>query len=69
MPQRGCRSRPRFSPLIFVHPMGTWKMPLDGTKEHRLEAYVTLLSGLSSDLLEPPELSPCTRSGDATALM
>jgi hypothetical protein len=30
--------------------METWKMPLDGAKEHRLEAYAALFSGLSSDL-------------------
>ena len=32
--------------------------------EHRLEAYATLVSGLSRDLPEPSrELLPCTRSG------
>src|SRR5580704_8634373 len=37
-------------------------------KEHRLEAYATLFSGLSSDLSEPSrELSPCTCCNDATA--
>ena len=35
-------------------------------EEHRLEAYATLFSGLSSDLSEP---SPCTRNDDATALI
>jgi hypothetical protein len=28
-------------------------MPLDGAKEHRLEAYAALFSGLSSDLSGP----------------
>jgi hypothetical protein len=46
----------------------TWKTLLDGAKEHRLEAYATLCSGLSSDLSEPSrELSPYTRSDKATA--
>jgi hypothetical protein len=34
-----------------------------GSNKHRLDAYATSVSGLSSDLLEP---SPCTRSDDAT---
>ena len=33
----------------------TWKTPLDGAKEHRLEAYATLFSGVSSDLSEPSQ--------------
>ena len=70
--QRGLTARPRVSTLIFVHipeelPT-TWKTTLDRAKEHRLEAYATLFSRLSSDLSEPSrELSACTRSDDATA--
>jgi hypothetical protein len=33
--------------------METWETPFDGAKEHRLEAYATLSSGLSNDLSEP----------------
>jgi hypothetical protein len=37
-----------------------WKTQLYGAKEHRLEAYATLFSGLSSDLSAPSrEVSPC----------
>jgi hypothetical protein len=61
----------RFNPHLCAHPgrsVETWKTPLDRAKEHRLEAYATLFSGLSSDLSEPSrELSPCTRSDDAAA--
>jgi hypothetical protein len=47
---------PRVPTLIFVEfpeeRVETWKTPLDGAKEHRLEAYGTLLSRLLSDLSE-----------------
>jgi hypothetical protein len=38
---------------LCAHPgrtVETWKTPLDGAKEHRLEAYATMLSGVSSGL-------------------
>jgi hypothetical protein len=45
--RRSDRTQPRFSTLIFVHIRGktveTWKASPDGTKEHRLEAYATLI--------------------------
>jgi hypothetical protein len=41
----------------------TRKTSRDGAKEHRLEVYATLFSGLSNDLSEPSrELPLCTRS-------
>ena len=55
---RDCKVEPgqRSNPDLCAHPgrtMETRKTPLDRAKEHRLEAYATLFSRLSSDLSEP----------------
>ena len=72
--RRSERNQPRFSTRSLSISRGktvetcTKRRPPDGANEHRLEAYATLFSSLSSDLLEPSlELSPCTSSDDATA--
>ena len=48
------RTQPGVSTLIFVHKFGetqdSWKASLDGANNYRLEAYTTLISGVSSDL-------------------
>jgi hypothetical protein len=72
LPSRPFFRVPKVSILIFVHIPGErrifGKHRAMARTEHRLEAYATLLSGLSSDLSEPPqELSPCTRTANAMA--
>jgi hypothetical protein len=67
--RRSDGTQPRFSTLIFVHIRGktveTWKASPDGTKEHRLEAYATLIFRTVERFLEA--IPGAIRHDDATA--
>jgi hypothetical protein len=66
---------PGFQPWLCTHPgrkVKTWKKRRSTVRtEHRLEAYATLAFRTveRSPRVHPRELSPCTCSDDATALM